>query len=133
MLVPISVKVPLVRNIIDLPEAVRKTHIWNIVFYIFWKPVDTLYLTRKENNFKVFSISSLEKEDNCSSIWIGMHVCIYINITAYTVPPDVHRLATISVCHGSTILMKCFRVLIEVSHVVTIWLSSQSWSNWFLW
>lgn len=140
MLVPISVKVPLVRNMLYLPEGVRKTNT-NLKYCILSFLETSWYslFNPEKNNFKAFPINSLEKEDNCSSLWISMHVCIHINITAHTLavlvlfPLMYTKLATISVCRGSTILMKCFRLLIKMSHVVTIWLSSQSWSNWFLW
>lgn len=61
---PISVKVPLVRNILYLPEGVRKRMFKIVLFCHFGKQLTLLIQPEKKKNvFIAFPISPLEKED----------------------------------------------------------------------
>lgn len=142
---PISVKVPLGRNILYLPEELGKNIFKILLFYPFWKPVDALHTTRQKKPewFDSISYNSLSEERrNSSSIWISMHVCIYIHITAYPLEVLIlFRLIhterdTVSICHGNAILMKSCRLFIEMSHASgsdNMSLFPEHCSNRFLW
>lgn len=62
---PISVKVPLGRNILYLPEELGKNIFKILLFYLFWKPFDALHTARQKNlsDLTASPISPLVKGD----------------------------------------------------------------------